>query len=396
MAMQQETYTLPDGLTLSDVARPASVEDVADILRSATERGTWVVPVGGGTSLGTGNAVQGAFLGIDLRGLSGVRQYEPTDLTASFWAGTTVADVMAVLADQGQELPLDTPQADRGTIGGLVATAFSGPRRLGSGTLKDLLIGCGYVRGDGLVAKAGGMLVKNVSGFEITRLLHGSWGSLGVLTSVNLKVVPQPKADATFTQHFSTMAEAFTAQSHVLEGNVVVYASVIERDADVWALRLRLLGRQGSLQAQVRSLFDQLGNDGDLIEGDTFWRSFNNRWATDDGAVRIVIGARPHAMQAIAAEIASWEGIQNLAVSLSTGSLRVVLDPDTISFDGVTDILQSMQGGEALTWIVESAPSRWKANGSVWGPQHPGMSLMRSIKHEFDPAGILNLGRLFI
>ena len=394
--MQQETYTLPDGLMLRDIARPTSVEDVADVLRYATDRGTPVVPLGGGTSLGTGNAVEVPFLGIDLRGLSGVRQYESTDLTASFWAGTTVAEVMAVLADRGQELPLDTPQADRATIGGLVATAFSGPRRLGSGTLKDLLIGCGYVGGDGLVAKAGGMLVKNVSGFEITRLLHGSWGALGVLTFVNLKVVPQPKADATFTQHFTTMAEACAAQSRVLEGKVVIYASVMERDADGWAIHLRLLGRKASLQAQIRSLFDQLGSDGDLIEGDTFWRSFNNRWAVDDGAVRIAIGARPHAMQAIASDVASRAGVQNVAVSLPTGSLRVVLDPDAISFDGVTTSLQSLQAWEALTWIVESAPLRWKAQGNVWGPQHPGMSLMRSIKHEFDPAGILNRGRLFI
>ncbi len=394
--MQQETYALPDGLTLTDVARPRSVENVAEILRFATERGTPVVPIGGGTSLGTGNVVQGAFLGINVRGLSGVRQYEPTDLTASFWAGTTVAEVTAILADQGQELPLDMPDPDRGTIGGLIATAFSGPRRLGSGTLKDLLIGCGYVRGDGLVAKAGGMLVKNVSGFEISRLLHGSWGSLGVLTSVNLKVVPQPKADVTFTQHFSSMADAFIAQSHVLAGNVVISASVIERNADGWVLHLRLLGRHGSLQAQVRSLYDQLGSDGGLAEGDTFWRSFNKRWANDDGAVRIAIGARPHAIQAIASEVASWEGAQNLAVSLPTGSLRVALDPDAMSFEEVTDLLGPLRGGEGLTWIVESAPLRWKAHGNVWGPQHPGMPLMRSIKHEFDPAGILNSGRLFI
>src|SRR5699024_1400043 len=126
--------------------------------------------------------------------------YEPADLTASFHAGTTLAEVNDILGEQGQELPLDMPQADRATIGGLVATGFYGPRRLGSGTLKDLLIGCAYVRGDGLVAKAGGMLVKNVSGFEISRLLHGSWGSLAGLTSINLKVVPKPKADFTFSR----------------------------------------------------------------------------------------------------------------------------------------------------------------------------------------------------
>ncbi|HWV24754.1 MAG TPA: FAD-dependent oxidoreductase, partial [Thermomicrobiales bacterium] len=143
--MQQETYALPQGLTFSDIARPESIQEIADILRMAGERNVPVVPIGGGTALSVGNPVSGEFLGIDLRNISGVRSYEPADLTASFHAGTTLADVHAVLAEQGQELPLDMPRMEQATIGGLVATGFSGPRRLGSGTLKDLLIGCAYV-----------------------------------------------------------------------------------------------------------------------------------------------------------------------------------------------------------------------------------------------------------
>ena len=394
--MRQETYALPDGLMLSDVVRPGSADDIAEVLRSASEHGIPVLPIGGGTSLATGNAVAHAFLGIDLRGLSGVRQYEPTDLTASFWAGTTIADVVAVLAEHGQELPVDMPQADQGTIGGMIATAFSGPRRFGSGTLKDLLIGCAYVRGDGLVAKAGGMLVKNVSGFEISRLLHGSWGSLAVLTSINLKVVPQPKADMTFTQRYRTMGDALVAQRRVMEGHLTAYASIIQRDGDDWALHLRLLGRRGSLQAQVQSLYGQVGTDGQLTEGNTFWRTYNDRWATDNNDVRLVIGARPHAVEAIGGAMSSWEGVLDVSISLPTGSVRLALDPDVVSLGEVTDHLRSLQRAGELTWMVESAPRAWKASGTVWGPEHPSMPLMRSIKREFDPAVILNRGRLFI
>lgn len=221
--------TLPEDLTLSDVRRPEAIEEIAEILRSASENGTPVVPIGGGTSLHTGNSVVDSFLGVDLGGLTGVREYEPANLTASFMAGTRLEEVTAVLSEYGQELPLDLPQATQGTIGGLVATGFSGPRRLGSGTMKDLLIGCSYVRGDGLVAKAGGMLVKNVSGFEVSRLLHGSWGSLAVLTSVNVKVVPKSRADFTFAQRYSNLPEALEAQLHLLEHNPLIGATVIEK-----------------------------------------------------------------------------------------------------------------------------------------------------------------------
>ena len=123
--------------------------------------------------------------------------WEPADLVLSVRAGTTFAEVQPELGEHGQEIPIDVAYPERATIGGLIATGFAGPRRLRSGSFRDLLIGCEYVRGDGLVANAGGMVVKNVSGFEIPRFLHGSWGALAVLTTVNLKVTPKPRHDGT-------------------------------------------------------------------------------------------------------------------------------------------------------------------------------------------------------
>jgi glycolate oxidase FAD binding subunit len=394
--VQQEQYTLPEGLTLSDIVRPGSIDDIADILRASSERGTPVLPMGGGTSLGTGNHVDVPFLGLDVRGLSGVREYEPADLTASFHAGTTISEVSAILGESGQELPLDLPQAGQGTIGGLIATGFSGPRRLGSGTLKDLLIGCAYVRGDGLVAKAGGMLVKNVSGFEISRLLHGSWGSLAVLTSVNLKVVPKPKADFTFSQRYAGLLEALKAQLHLLEHHPLIHASVIEREADGWALHARLLGRRGALQAQVESMRNDLGSDAGLSEDPGVWRAFNDRWAASKSQVRLLIGARPHHIPELAGVVESWAGVQAMAVSVPTGSIRVRLDPISASRDEVTARLEMAGNGSGVTWVIESAPAAWQGSGSVWSDHGPATSVMTAIKQQFDPSNILNRGRLFV
>jgi glycolate oxidase FAD binding subunit len=389
---QQPSIPVPDGISVREIKRPESADAVADALRAASESGAPVLPFGGGTSLGTGNVVEEPFLGLDLRGLSGVRDYQPTDLTASFWAGTCLQDVVAILAEQGQEMPLDIPQAASGTIGGLVATGFAGPRRLGSGTLKDLIIGCGYVRGDGLAAKAGGMLVKNVSGFEIPRLLHGSWGALAIITSVNLKVTPKPKADVTISQHYSVMGDALAAQASLLQRHATIGASVAETDTDGWTLHVRLLGRPGSLEAQLVEIRDELGSCATVVESDVIWRDHGDRWARSGDDVHVVIGDRPRRIAGLAESLATWNGVRAMTVSVGTGSIRIRLDPQVVAFPKLDERLR----GWNATWLVESAPVSWKSNASVWGPSTDGHSLMQAIKHEFDPAGILNRGRLFI
>lgn len=391
--MQQETSTFPEGLAFSDIARPESISEIADILRSASERDVPVIPIGGGTALSIGNPVAGEFLGIDLRGLSGVREYEPADLTASFHAGTTLAEVSAVLGERGQELPLDMPQADRATIGGLVATGFSGPRRLGSGTLKDLLIGCAYVRGDGLVAKAGGMLVKNVSGFEVSRLLHGSWGSLAVLTSVNVKVVPKPRADFTFSRTCDSLEDALAAQATLLERHPLIHASVIERRDVGWSIHARVLGREGALRAQIASIEVDLGSGAELVEDDRFWRAYNERWAPGGDDVRVVLGARPHRVPDLVESVEVWPGATARAVSMPTGSIRVALDPAAIPAE---ELAQRLDALDDVSWVVESAPGSWRGDLPAWSDPGPSIAVMRSVKQQFDPAGILNRGRLVI
>lgn len=387
---------IPGDIPIAEIVRPEREEQVAEILRNATADGQAVLPFGGATALVTGNAVSDPLLGLDLRGLRGVREYQPTDLTASFWAGTPIQEVAAVLGEHGQELPLDLPQLERATLGGLVATGFSGPRRLGSGTLKDLLIGAGYVRGDGLVAKAGGMLVKNVSGFEIPRLLHGSWGALAVITSVNLKVVPRPKADLTISQRFGDPGAGLAAQVRLLAAHQTIAASVVEREGDGWMLHVRMLGREASLRALLAEIRDELGKDAAVTEGDSVWQAHVERWSIPDDALQIVIGGQPRTMTDVATAIAAWPGVQEMTVSTGTSSLRARVDSASVASDELHGRLAEVAAASPLAWVIEAAPAAWKGAGSVWGPEPGGLDVMRSVKREFDPAGILNRGRLFV
>lgn len=170
-------------------------EEIAAQIRSAVRASRPVEVWGGGTLLRRMEDATHAHGADRLETLPGVGvvAYEPADLVITVGAGMTVLELDALLAANGQECPLDTVGGDSSTVGGRIATALSGPRRLGCGPVRDWLLGLTFVTGDGVVCRGGGATVKNVTGFDLPRLLCGSWGTLGVLVDVTLKVRPRPR-----------------------------------------------------------------------------------------------------------------------------------------------------------------------------------------------------------
>jgi glycolate oxidase FAD binding subunit len=328
-----------------------------------------------------------------------VIDYRPADLTISVLAGTRTSEIRAVLAEHGQELPVDIPLPDEATIGGLVACGFAGPRRLGSGTLKDLILGCEYVRGDGLVAKAGGQVVKNVSGFEIPRLLHGSWGALAVLASINFKVTPIPKSERTLGWSFASMRDAMLKIQDIRQHYPSVTAIEIDSSEVAYTLTLRLMGRAGALDLQVSGLNDMLGTAPVLTgaESVSWWQDRLDRQARSGNEIQLVLRTRPRYVEDVVSEVGTRLGapVQS-TVSPGTGIVRMRFAPSDIAADGFWQRLnmRSLPGGTGA--VIEYAPDNWKKDLDVWGPDATGRELMQAVKHQFDPAGILNRGRLFL
>ena len=149
-----------------------------------------VYPLGGGTSLDFGLPAAQPGIGFSLAGLNRVVDYPARDMTITVEAGITLANLADMLADERQWLPIDVPQPERATLGGVIATDVSGPRRYGYGTLRDYVIGISAVDGRGMTFKGGGRVVKNVAGYDFCKLLTGSLGTLGVITQVTLKLKP--------------------------------------------------------------------------------------------------------------------------------------------------------------------------------------------------------------
>jgi len=175
---------------------PATVEEVAELLAAATRSNQRIVIRGGGTTGDRSSAPDGDILLTTTR-LNRVLAHRHGDLTATVEAGAVLDDVNRVLARQGQWIPLDPPRSDRATIGGIVATNDSGPRRHRYGAPRDLIIGVEIARADGVRAKAGGIVVKNVAGYDVARLMAGSYGCLGVIVNATFKLYPRPTTSAT-------------------------------------------------------------------------------------------------------------------------------------------------------------------------------------------------------
>jgi glycolate oxidase FAD binding subunit len=178
--------------------RPVSVEELVALIRAAHDAGSALRLVGGGTWLGAGLAVREGTRPLDLSQLRGIVDYVPGDLTLTARAGTTLAELDAATAEHGQWCPLLPWGSDRGTVGATFATATTGPLRAALGAPRDLALGLEFVDGTGARVRAGGRVVKNVAGFDLTRLLVGSWGTLGAITEVSVRLRSRPTHDETW------------------------------------------------------------------------------------------------------------------------------------------------------------------------------------------------------
>jgi len=395
-------HELAPGIRVHEIVTASKPGRVSELLAHAASSQSSVIPFGGKRSIATGNRIEAAHYGLDLAGLRGVIAYEPADLTISVWAGTPLAELQAVLGEHGQEIPIDAPLPDLTTIGGLVATGFAGPRRLRSGSLRDLLIGCAYVRGDGLAAKAGGMVVKNVSGFEIPRFLHGSWGALAVLTSVNLKVTPRPRTEGTVIATFPDVGTATNAALGVIAADSAIQSCVAFKRAGEVAVAVRAMGRAAAVNETMTSTATAVGDSVEHLEGNQsmdFWQELVNRFAENPDRIVLAIGARPRDIATLAAEVDSLFGEMDRAetmVSPGLGVMRVSLPAPDDGVGPMIEAIVSITTDHGASWVLESAPPSLRSLAPPWGPVPEGVDLMRSVKREFDPAGILNPGRLFV
>ncbi len=411
-----------DGLVPQAVALPANVEQVSRLVAFANEQGLAVIPRGGGTAMGLGGIPRRADIVIGLRRMKRVIAYSPSDMTVTVQAGITLDELQSMLAGHGQMLPLDPPLPDRATIGGILASAASGPLRIQFGLPRDLALGMRVVTADGAITKSGGIVVKNVAGYDMTRLHVGALGTLGVIVEATFKVVPIAKTLVTVAGSFATPIEALAAAHALRMARIVPWSLVLlppgvlrglvaESDGQ-YVVAVRLGGMPEAIGPQAQRATDAMREAGAVSAlevaraEESFWPAVRDWPATvgNGEGVLVRVGILPSQAQTVLA------AAQDIAARLGVPLASLVFPATALVYmwSATTPAVAEASGDAALqmvkalaaiagewngTAVVERCPKALKEQVSVWGPSGRDFAVLRRIKETFDPKGTLNPGR---
>jgi len=333
--------------------RPDTPEQLAEALRSLAADHRTILLGGAFSKNRLGGPAGAADATVSTSALRRLLKYEPSDLTVSVEAGMPFAELERTLAEHRQMIPLDPPWRAESTVGGVVAANLSGPRRRLYGTARDMIIGMKFATVEGKLIDSGGMVVKNVAGLDMAKLMVGSFGTLAAMAIVNFKVFPMPPESKTFVMEFSTAAEAFAERDRILQG--VLQPSAI--DIVNWPSGFRMLIHAGGNPAVLRRFANELPKAGE--EDESAWDEifeFTPRF----------LAANP-----------------NGAVVPTTMKLTEM--PAAMAKLKVPAIARAGSGVIYAHYAENPPPLAW--NGDF--------ETMKRVKDMFDPEQLLNRGRLY-
>ena len=419
-----------DGVVPAVVVRPASPEQVAEIVLLAAAEKLAVIPLGARTKLAIGQPPQRYDLALDLTRLDQIAHYDPGDLTLSVGAGMPLARLAEKLAEHRQFLPLAAPWFRHATVGGTIASGVDSPLRQFYGTARDFVIGAEFVTGAGALAKSGGRVVKNVTGYDLHKLLIGSLGTLAVLTRVNFRTFPLPALSRGFVAAFSTLEAALELCRRIAASPLTpVTLDLLSPDlarllaakspespvfhAEYWRVCAGFEGSDAVIARYSRDLTQLAGQA----------RATNVRfldeatrlpvWTLLRECIPLLLEASPAAaifrISLLPGQFAAaFEKLRASAeqhalpcalLARGCGTVYFALLPDRDDADSHACLTQaaaavfaivSAAGGHAA---LPFCPAPLKRAVCVWGPPRPEFALLQRVKTAFDPAGILAPGR---
>ena len=408
-----------DGLQPAAVALIESVDEVSAVMAAACRQRAGVVPWGSGTAMALGNLPRAYDLGLVTRRLTRVLEHEAADLTLTVEAGITMAALAEELKRHGQFLPLDAPGS--ATLGGVLATGSFGPLRHAYGPVRDWVLGVRLVQADGRVTKAGGRVVKNVAGYDMTKLYLGSLGTLGVIVEASLRVTPLPAVEETWAAVCPSSLEAarlaLDAGSRGLRLSALTVAGPLGPDGPLAASGLDSRGSAvlaqaaGTRVAVDRSLreLDAVAIDHRPGEAGARLGAASEVWEALRALGRPALGDNVLLIRAVLpppgvlpwlerpAALAAKTGLAPaLAAHVSAGCVFARWEAPGLGGERGRGLLTALSesaitlGGAA---VAEGCALELKHHVDVWGRPRADFALMRRLKEQFDPHGTLNPGR---
>ena len=376
-----------DGMVPSRTLRPDSTDELAAVITAAGRAREAVVLWGGGTRIGVGDPPERYDIAVDLTGLDGIVEHSPADLVCTVRAGTTLAELASALSASGQRWPVEAPCPERATVGGTIASAAAGPSRLRYQHPRDWIIGCTAVLGDGTITRAGGRVVKNATGYDLTRLYSGSYGTLVALAEVTLKLMALPERSATLRANVNDLTGALRVAAELrathlpLDALAIVTGTAAERcGGSRVSVFIRISGpgaAVGRLAKDVRGLTGASDADSEI------WHSIASLPAEMDHVARAgwPSGHQPP----------DGLGLSDAVIYPGCGIAFLLGATEPQAFTAMRASVEAADG--AL--VVERANAAWRrAVGGAWGRPRVPLAIARELKQRFDPHGVLAPGRV--
>jgi len=375
---------------------PRTPQELAEALAGRAARNETISLCGASSKRLMAGPVEPADAAISTASMTRVLQYEPRDLTISVEAGMRYADLNRLVAQNHQMIPLDPPFSQASTVGGILASNTSGPRRRLYGTARDLVIGMTFATLEGKLVKSGGMVVKNVAGLDMGKLMIGSFGTLAAMAVVNFKLQPRPAAEVTFLLSFETLDQAIAARDRALKSPLPLAAIDLLNPLAAGQLGYRgyllalLVGGNPAVIQRSRSAFDS----SDLIAlEDTqqarFWRQVEDY--TPHFLEKFTQGAVVRCSSTLA-------HVKEVMASLETAAIARAGSGVCYGYFNRTESAGrwiAAAAGRGWKAVMEFSPEDQKAGLDLWPSPGSDFEMMKKVKHMFDPSHLLNRGRLF-
>ena len=404
-----------DGLTPKCAVYPSTAQEAASVLQWAAERGLGVIPCRSATKLHVGNTPRRYDVALSLKDMNRVWHFEADDLTITVEPGMKFGDLQEFLEKHGLWLPLDPPGGPRASLGGIAAASAAGPLRLAFGAPRDMVVGMKIATTQGKVVKAGGRVVKNVTGYDVGKLLIGSYGTLGVIMEVSLKLFPLPPARATYALAAGTLGIARDLRRRILASPltparmVLLHGNAVAGNSKEPELWIEMHGSSKLLDRAERELSSHATAAGaalrvvDSAEADRAWTRATDiqSWISQDSPGAVVLKATladsaieeliSRAEQEAAAEKAECAVIAQLGVGIVHFCLMSEMGTDA----QVALIRRLRAATESLggALIIERCPLAIKQQFCIWGTPGSDFALMKKMKSVWDPKDTLSPGR---
>lgn len=401
-----------DGMIPAAVVAPGEVAQAQELVRFARAERLALIPLGAGTKRGLGAPPSRYQVGVASERLNAVRDYDFDNLTLTVGAGATLAQLAPLLAERRQCLPFDGPFGGRASLGGVAATNSTGAKRFAHKAPRDLIVGMSAVLGTGAFVQAGGKVVKNVSGFDLNKLLVGAFGTLGLVTELTVRVAPQPESTAACLAPCGSIAEAAALARRVLDSFLIPSAVVLcdrttsrqllELDA-ACALLVDFAGIEVAVEQQVARVIEWSG--GRRVDHESLaqiWARVNDfgyepepeRVAPAAHMLSWKAGVPPGGCAEFLSAAAAGEASCRALAHFSTGLVFGWFSADhEAELRAALERLRSQAAAVGGYAIVLCADPAVKRAVGTWGPTRSDFALMRGIKQTFDPDGVFSPGR---